>query len=651
MPPPPNDPRKPPSKAEPVPNLTETYLPSQDASQIPSSPAPSLELPAELLTLTQYQVLKEIGAGGMGLVYLAMDTFLRRHVVLKVVKTERLHRSSAIQRFINEMQAAARLNHSNVVIAYTWHQVNEFLVFVMEYVPGEDLSKIVKSQGRMAVTNAAYYVHQVARGLQHAHENGLVHRDIKPSNLILNKNGKKHTVKILDFGLAKARSEEDGQDTGLTGTNKFLGTPDYASPEQIRDAASADIRADLYSLGCTLYYLLAGEPPFRGRNEFELQEAHVFKTARPLNLLRAEVPLELANIVNKLMAKDPAKRYQTPAELVVALTPFLKGGLSSAGTGPQPIILIEEDNERSGDGNKSNKTGTVKAAPAAVPTTPPAAKPVVAKAIPLEDLGKRNLPDFGKAAEAAAIPTVASDKSKTAEKSGPVDPPTARVDDTKESDDRRSRVTRADDLDRPRHLRQPIEIKSHIWWLIWGYLQLVFFLLVAGVTAHFLVPREYDAYAMRPGSNKSTSEKSDVGKDPFARGPDTKKPSDLPAGTVSNAGSGSGSLLLFEAPAIFGLFYLFFAYSQPRAAVNPKPTRWADRNWWIGTFLLCWLLGLACASLFIDSGVLMVVAFLIVLGLGAGISVFLSRSTGNAPQYDDEDDRPRRRSRDDDDRP
>ena len=151
----------------------------------------------------------------------------------------------------------------------------------------------------------------------------MVHRDIKPANLILARDGKKAIVKVLDFGLAKVTSE--GQtDSGLTREGQMLGTPDYIAPEQIRDAQSADIRADIYSLGCTFYYLLTGGPPFRGEHLWDLYQAHFSMEAGPLNLVRPEVPVELAAVVAKMMAKEPGRRFQTPGEVARALTPFFK---------------------------------------------------------------------------------------------------------------------------------------------------------------------------------------------------------------------------------------------------------------------------------------------------------------------------------------
>ena len=203
----------------------------------------------------------------------------------------------------------------------------------MEYVEGFDLSKMVKLRGPMPVAHAAAFVHQAALGLQHAHEEGLVHRDIKPGNLMLSKKGTKPVVKVLDFGLARV-AREAPVDGALTHSGQMLGTPDYIAPEQTLDAQKADIRADIYSLGCTLYYLLSGGPPFRGTSLYEVLQAHHSIDAKPLNFLRPEVPAELAAVVARMMAKEPRRRYQTPDEAAEALKPFFK----SVAARPKPEI-------------------------------------------------------------------------------------------------------------------------------------------------------------------------------------------------------------------------------------------------------------------------------------------------------------------------
>ena len=304
-------------------------------------------LPPELANNPQYEILRELGRGGMGVVYLAKNKLMDRLEVLKVVNKALLDHPGAAERFLREIRSAAKLSHANVVAAYSAVQQGELLAFAMEYVEGQDLASLVKSQGPLPIVNACYYVQQAALGLQHAFEKGMVHRDIKPQNLILAREGKKHIVKVLDFGLAKATREKK-EDTGLTGEGKMLGTPDYIAPEQTLDAAKADIRADIYSLGCTLYYLLSGRPPFRASSLGAMLLAHQMNEAKPLNLESPEVPEELAAVVRKMMAKSPAKRYQTPQHVVEALAPFVKQGatqkvspeLSSGTDESKPVIKI-----------------------------------------------------------------------------------------------------------------------------------------------------------------------------------------------------------------------------------------------------------------------------------------------------------------------
>jgi serine/threonine protein kinase len=306
------------------------------AEQVATTPPQVADLPAELRDHPQFDVVRELGRGGMGVVYLARNKLMDRLEVLKVVNKALLDRPGMLERFLREIRSAAKLNHPNVVTAYNAMQAGELLVFAMEYVPGEDLAHVVKSYGGpLPVLNACYYVQQVLLGLQHAFEKSMVHRDIKPQNLILAKEDKKHVVKILDFGLAKARSEK-GAEHDLTGAGKMLGTPDYIAPEQSMDAASADIRADIYSLGCTFYFLLAGHAPFKGRSLFEILQAHQSQVARPLHEERSDVPPGLTAVVAKMMAKAPQERYQTPIEVAQAILPFLKasGKGSSAGVTP-----------------------------------------------------------------------------------------------------------------------------------------------------------------------------------------------------------------------------------------------------------------------------------------------------------------------------
>jgi formylglycine-generating enzyme required for sulfatase activity len=211
-------------------------------------------------------------------------------------------------------------------MAYAVLEVGDLLVFAMEHVEGEDLARLVKVRGPLPVLNACYYAQQVAAGLQQAFEKGMVHRDIKPSNLLLARQGKRHVVKIIDFGLARVARETEGTVHDLTRTGQLLGTPEYIAPEQAEDATRADIRADIYSLGCTLYFLLTGKPPFQARSLLGLLQAHQTTEATALDQLRPDVPAQLREVVAKMMAKDPAQRYQKPVEVAQALAPFVKAG-------------------------------------------------------------------------------------------------------------------------------------------------------------------------------------------------------------------------------------------------------------------------------------------------------------------------------------
>jgi formylglycine-generating enzyme required for sulfatase activity/serine/threonine protein kinase len=272
-----------------------------------------------------YEITRELGRGGMGVVYLARNTLMGRTEVLKVVASHLINRSGALDRFLVEIRNAARLHHPNVVTAYAVLRVGENLILAMEHVEGFDLAKMVQARGPLPVAPACNYVHQAALGLQHAHEQGIVHRDIKPSNLMLTRQGNSDLIKVLDFGLGKIQ-REGAVDGGLTQEGEVLGTPAYSAPEQISDARRADIRADIYSLGCTLYYLLTGGPPFQGKSLYDILQAHHSREATPLNLKRPDVPVELAALVAKMMAKEPKHRFPEPKEVAQALTPFFNKG-------------------------------------------------------------------------------------------------------------------------------------------------------------------------------------------------------------------------------------------------------------------------------------------------------------------------------------
>jgi tetratricopeptide (TPR) repeat protein len=267
----------------------------------------------------RYQVQQLLGGGGMGLVYLADDRIEGRPVVLKFLRDDLLDHPRLVARFQREAAAATRLKHPNIVIVYGAESFGQWPALVMEYVEGTDLARLIEQTAPFPVRMACEIVRQAALGLQYSFERGMVHRDIKPSNLMVNPDG---AVKILDFGLAKMQSELC-TDPGLTSTGAFLGSVDYMAPEQADDPRRADIRADIYSLGCTFYHLLSGAPPFKGTT-FEVLEAHRRRKPPPLNQRRPEVPAELAALVSTMMAKQPAGRFQTPGQVAEALAPFLE---------------------------------------------------------------------------------------------------------------------------------------------------------------------------------------------------------------------------------------------------------------------------------------------------------------------------------------
>ncbi len=283
------------------------------------APPPASEtLPPGLADHPDYEIKRELGRGGMGVVYLAHNKLMGRDDALKVMGRHLIERPRVLERFLREIRSVAKLRHPNIVAAYNATRVGQSIVLAMEYVEGLDLARMVTVQGALPVARACNFIYQAALGLQHAHEEGLVHRDVKPSNLMLSTKGGRDTIKILDFGLAKATREENFS-SGLTCEGQALGTPDFIAPEQIVCAPGVDIRADVYSLGGAFYYLLTGRPPFQANCLYDLYQAHISREAGPLNLVRPEVPTELAALVAKMMAKDPARRFQTPGEVAEAL--------------------------------------------------------------------------------------------------------------------------------------------------------------------------------------------------------------------------------------------------------------------------------------------------------------------------------------------
>jgi Leucine-rich repeat (LRR) protein/tRNA A-37 threonylcarbamoyl transferase component Bud32 len=295
------------------------------------------------LLIGSYVLLDKLGEGGMGAVFKARSWKLGRVVAMKLIRKDRLDSEVAVKRFRREIQAAARLDHPNIVHAYDADEAGGLHFLVMEFVEGTDLARLLKQRGPLPVAPACDYARQAALGLQHAFEQGMVHRDIKPANLLLTAAG---VVKVMDFGLARlSRSKPAGDESGtMTQEGAVMGSLDYIAPEQAVDAHSVDTRADVYALGCTLFHLLTGRVPFPGGEALGKLLKHRLEEPEPVERLRPDVPPAVAAVVRRLMAKRPDDRYQTPAEVVAALDTATDGGTSAT-----EIIPAAAPAEVSGD--------------------------------------------------------------------------------------------------------------------------------------------------------------------------------------------------------------------------------------------------------------------------------------------------------------
>jgi serine/threonine protein kinase len=270
-------------------------------------------------TIGKYKVLEKLGAGGMGSVYLCEHKLMRRRVAVKVLPTAKAEDTSSLERFYREARAVAALDHPNIVRAYDIDQDDRLHFLVMEHVDGSSLQEIIKKVGPMDVLRACHYIRQAALGLQHAHETaGIVHRDIKPGNILVDRNG---IVKVLDMGLARFFHDEEDLLTKKFEEN-VLGTADYLAPEQALDSHAVDIRADIYSLGATFYFCLTGRTPFAEGTVAQKLIWHQTRQPKPIRQLRPLTPEGVSAIVDRMMAKDPNQRFQTPAAVAEALAPW-----------------------------------------------------------------------------------------------------------------------------------------------------------------------------------------------------------------------------------------------------------------------------------------------------------------------------------------
>jgi serine/threonine-protein kinase len=269
--------------------------------------------------LGKFKLLSQLGQGGMSSVYLAENTMIGKLRAIKVLPRRRVADESYLKSFYLEAKAAAALDHPNIVRVYDVGNLGNTHYMVMEYVKGVDLQTLVEKHGPPKFETTADYIAQAATGLAHAHEKGLIHRDIKPANLLVDEQG---VVKILDLGLAMF-SQRDGEAAEATHDDKIVGTADYLAPEQSRNSSKIDARADIYSLGCTMYFLLTGHATFPSGSAVERIARHRTNMPSDIEKSRPDCPGELIGICYKMIQKEPIFRYQTAGQVAEAIRRWL----------------------------------------------------------------------------------------------------------------------------------------------------------------------------------------------------------------------------------------------------------------------------------------------------------------------------------------
>jgi eukaryotic-like serine/threonine-protein kinase len=321
------------------------------------------------LVIGPYVILDQLGEGGVSEVFKAWDTGRGRPVALKVLRQHLAAHSDALRQFQRELETVPRLSHPNVIKTYDANRCGNMHYFAMEFVEGVDLAKYVRQTGPLSVDQACDYVRQVAQGLQHSHQMGLVHRDIKPANLFLinpprlvldskpgiAKRPGEPMVKILDWGLARV-PQLSGTDSAVAAEierekGALIGTADYIAPEQAHDASIVDIRGDIYSLGCTFYFLLTGEPPYKGTSLMQKLLQHREAPVPQVRDVRPDVPEEVGDIIQKMMAKEPEDRLQIPLLVVAPLRKYCTGAGANAPVARSPLMGANTGLNRPGSSN------------------------------------------------------------------------------------------------------------------------------------------------------------------------------------------------------------------------------------------------------------------------------------------------------------
>ncbi len=270
------------------------------------------------MLLGEFRLLRRLGKGGMAEVWLAEQLSLKRNVALKLLRSDMMEDATYVGRFQTEAKAAAGLNHPNIVQVYTVGCEKGQHYIAQEYVQGQTLKDLIKKRGPLDVNLALYLMRQVSSALQTAAERGIVHRDIKPENIMITKKGE---AKVADFGLAQLQG---GERLNLTQEGMTMGTPLYMSPEQV-SGKKIDHRSDIYSLGVTFYHMLAGRPPFQGENAVSIAVQHLHNPPEPLATLRPDLPTAVCKLVERMIAKNPADRYQTAQDIFDDVKRLAKG--------------------------------------------------------------------------------------------------------------------------------------------------------------------------------------------------------------------------------------------------------------------------------------------------------------------------------------
>jgi len=327
-------------------------------------------------TIGKYKLLERVGVGGMGQVFLCEHMFMKRRVAIKVLPPAKAEQPAALGRFYREARAAGSLHHTNIVRTQDIDQDGNLHFIVMEYVDGADLLVIVKKFGPLDIRRATHYIRQAALGLDFAFRNGIIHRDVKPGNVLIDRKGR---ARLLDLGLARFYKDQNDQLTLKYDDKIVLGTADYVAPEQVANSHSVDIRADIYGLGATFYFILAGHPPFPMGTVSQKLLWHRTKEPTPIRQIRPEIPEGLAAIVAKMMAKDPKARFQTPAQVAAELERWIDAaGVPLPAAEEMPTLSPAATSVVNSMGFEEDEVVVQPSASAAAP--PPMAAPVSAMA-------------------------------------------------------------------------------------------------------------------------------------------------------------------------------------------------------------------------------------------------------------------------------